>query len=156
MQKTIIASYLVEELEQANRIYGTSFNSPHEGFAVIQEELCELWAEVRQKHPDENRMREEAIQLGAMAMKFISSMDKWFPRQRTESLKCCLCLYNVTTDMERSALGGDPCLTCDNWSNWEAKLFCDDCGKEVVLGEDYFLEAGTDGIPEGERSKMVC
>ena len=77
MQKTIIASYLVEELERANHIYGTSFASPHEGYAIMHEELDELWEEIKKKHPDPERLREEAVQVGAMAIKFILSLEKW-------------------------------------------------------------------------------
>lgn len=43
--------------------------SPHEGYAVILEELDELWVEV--KADDRARMREEAIQVAAMAIRFL-------------------------------------------------------------------------------------
>lgn len=43
--------------------------SPHEGYAVILEELDELWVEV--KAHDRARMREEAVQVAAMALRFI-------------------------------------------------------------------------------------
>ncbi|MBU2685875.1 MAG: hypothetical protein KKF27_21750 [Gammaproteobacteria bacterium] len=49
-----------------------AFNSGHEGWAVIKEELDELWEEVR-NYPasDKRRMKKEAIQVGAMALRFI-------------------------------------------------------------------------------------
>lgn len=48
------------------------FNSAHEGYAVLAEELDELWEHVktRQKHRDLVAMRKEAIQVAAMAMRF--------------------------------------------------------------------------------------
>ena len=49
------------------------FNGAHEGYAVLLEEVDELWDEVKLNHSDRSkrRMREEAIQIAAMAMRFI-------------------------------------------------------------------------------------
>jgi len=46
------------------------FNSFHEGYAVIREELDELWDEIKGGQ-DKQRMRAEAMQVGAMAMRFM-------------------------------------------------------------------------------------
>ena len=48
------------------------FNSPHEGFAVLQEEVDELWAEVKANKRDRSNvnLRTEAIQVAAMALCF--------------------------------------------------------------------------------------
>jgi len=61
---------MLVELTRANKMY-PRFHSPHEGYAVLLEELDELWDEIKKKQPDKTRMREEAIQVGAMAIKFI-------------------------------------------------------------------------------------
>jgi hypothetical protein len=52
------------------------FNSAHEGYAVILEELDELWAEVKGKVSPAQRlaMRKEAIQVAAMALRFIEDV----------------------------------------------------------------------------------
>lgn len=49
------------------------FQSPHEGYAVILEEMDELKAHVwmKQTHRDINAMTREAIQVAAMAVRFI-------------------------------------------------------------------------------------
>ena len=49
-----------------------AFNSAHEGFAVLLEEVDELKAHVwtNQKRRDLEAMRKEAIQVAAMAMRF--------------------------------------------------------------------------------------
>lgn len=47
------------------------FNSAHEGYAVILEELDELWQEVKDKAGQPHKVREEAIQVAAMAVRFI-------------------------------------------------------------------------------------
>ena len=56
-----------------------AFHSAHEGFAVLAEEVDELWAEVCTKTDAPEhlmqgrryRMRHEAIQIAAMAIRFI-------------------------------------------------------------------------------------
>lgn len=70
----ILAAVLEIENEHGRAISRyPKFNSPHEGLAVIQEEFEELKAEVFLNHSkrDKERMRKEAIQLGAMALRFI-------------------------------------------------------------------------------------
>lgn len=52
------------------------FNSPHEGCAVIREEFEELWDCVKTNQPP-YATQHEAIQLGAMALKFLLSMPLW-------------------------------------------------------------------------------
>lgn len=64
------------ELNRARDAF-PAFHSAHEGYAVILEELDELWREVRSKQltPGRNeRMRKEATQVAAMAMRFILDM----------------------------------------------------------------------------------
>lgn len=49
-----------------------AFNSAHEGYAVLLEEVDELWAHVKtnQKKRDIAAMRKECIQVAAMALRF--------------------------------------------------------------------------------------
>lgn len=49
-----------------------AMNTPHEGYAVLLEEVDELWAhvKVRQGKRDVESMRKEAIQVAAMALRF--------------------------------------------------------------------------------------
>lgn len=51
-------------------------NSAHEGFAVLAEEVDELWDHVKmkQKNRDLNEMRKEAIQVAAMAVAFAAEV----------------------------------------------------------------------------------
>ena len=53
------------------------FNSAHEGYAVILEEMDELKAHVwmKQKNRDVVEMRKEVVQVAAMAVKFIQMLD---------------------------------------------------------------------------------
>lgn len=48
-------------------------NSAHEGYAVLLEEVDELWDEVKKQNEARSKdaMRKEAIQIAAMAIRFI-------------------------------------------------------------------------------------
>jgi hypothetical protein len=69
--QSIIQEVLVE-YERASSNFAP-FNSAHEGFAVMDEEVDELWTHVKtnQKKRDIPAMRQEAIQVAAMAIKFV-------------------------------------------------------------------------------------
>lgn len=62
---------LIKEYGRAVNMNGP-FNSAHEGYAVILEELDELWEEVRKKRlqRDNRKMLKEAIQVAAMGLRF--------------------------------------------------------------------------------------
>jgi len=90
---TKITKEVLDELESAEEKFGP-FNSAHEGYAVILEELDELWeavkinpitlpvhssplsiyseeAEAYRHKKHQQMMREEAIQVAAMAIRFV-------------------------------------------------------------------------------------
>lgn len=72
-QKTQAAMLEVRiELDRATRKNST-FNSPHEGYAVILEEMDELKQHVWMKTKNRNirEMRAEARQVAAMALRFM-------------------------------------------------------------------------------------
>lgn len=52
------------------------FNSAHEAFAVLKEEVDELWDHVKtnQNHRDLEAMHKEAVQVAAMAVRFASEV----------------------------------------------------------------------------------
>lgn len=60
---------IAEEYSSATEKF-KPFNSPHEGYAVILEELDELWLLVKSNQTSE-LMKKEAIQVGAMAIRFM-------------------------------------------------------------------------------------
>ena len=59
-----------QELYLATQEHG-SFNSGHEGWAIILEEVDELWEEIRHNASDGLPARHEAVQIAAMAMRYI-------------------------------------------------------------------------------------
>ncbi len=64
------------ELNRAMKVFVRPFASAHEGFAILKEEVDELWEDVRMNQLSDpeyrNRcMRKEAIQVAAMAIRFV-------------------------------------------------------------------------------------
>ena len=65
------AEDIAEEARRAREKFAP-FNSSHEGYAVIAEELDELWDDV--KANDIPHSIKEAVQVGAMALRYIADM----------------------------------------------------------------------------------
>ena len=64
---------IIKEWHQAETQF-PPFNSAHEGWAVIKEEMDELWEVVRENQATpgrEVRLQKEAIQVAAMALRFL-------------------------------------------------------------------------------------
>jgi hypothetical protein len=59
-----------EEIKKAESKY-PPYNSPHEGYALIAEELDELWDEVKEHDQNEKRMYDEAKQVACTAIRFM-------------------------------------------------------------------------------------
>jgi hypothetical protein len=74
LREITILNKIYSEYKRANSIY-PFFNSLHEGYAILREEVEELWDEIKKKPSkiSPNRINEEAIQVSAMAMKIIIS-----------------------------------------------------------------------------------
>lgn len=68
---------VADEFKDATKKHG-GFNSCHEGYAVLLEEVDELWEQVRLKRSqrDLKAMRGECVQIAAMALKFAVGLCK--------------------------------------------------------------------------------
>jgi hypothetical protein len=55
------------------------FHSTHEGYAVLLEEMDELWDEIKRCQPFDwnSQLHNEAIQIAAMAIRFILDCQRW-------------------------------------------------------------------------------
>lgn len=62
-----------DEAARGRRANG-QHHSAHEAWAVLHEEMDELWDEVRKKCPDDAAMAIEAVQVAAMALRFIQDV----------------------------------------------------------------------------------
>lgn len=58
----------------AARLKFPRFASAHEGYAVISEEMDELWEEIRDQEGSKTRLYREALQVAAMAVRFIKDV----------------------------------------------------------------------------------
>ena len=65
----------IAELEKAEKEFN-KFTTYHEGYAVIKEELEELWDEIKKwpKQHDHHKMVKECTQIMAMAARFIKDL----------------------------------------------------------------------------------
>ena len=59
----------MQEYHRARETF-SPFQSTHEGYAVLKEEVDELWEAIKAKHSIEH-LRREAVQVGAMALAFV-------------------------------------------------------------------------------------
>jgi len=73
-----VLSAIVAEMGRARR-HGERFSSLHEAYAVILEELDEVWEITRKKRCNRNELelRKEFIQIAAMALKAVESMSNF-------------------------------------------------------------------------------
>lgn len=75
---------IAEALEKAEAKHAP-MRGPHEGYAVILEELDELWDEVKRQPIDPAAMRKEALHVGAMAARFLKDVCGVLPAPPTET-----------------------------------------------------------------------
>ena len=73
---------IIEEVDaEIARSYkhDVKFASLHEAYAVILEELDEVWdiTRLKRKIRDKDKLKEEFVQIAAMAIKAINSMDNF-------------------------------------------------------------------------------
>jgi hypothetical protein len=63
---------VVDEYCRAIQKFGP-FNSAHEGYAIIKEELDELWDEVKKKQGERelDSLKNESMQVAAMGLRFL-------------------------------------------------------------------------------------
>lgn len=74
MQRDEAVNLVLTELTRA-RLQFPHFHSAHEGYAVILEELDELWQVIKEEHPlQPQRLQREATQVAAMALRFLTDL----------------------------------------------------------------------------------
>lgn len=66
-----VSDEIVMELQRAMNLHPTPMHNAHEGYAVLLEEVDELWDEIKKRDKNWTEIRKEAIQVAAMAMRFV-------------------------------------------------------------------------------------
>lgn len=64
-----------KEIARAKAKHSKDFNSPHEGYAVLKEEVDEMWDAI--KKDDTQHAVKEAVQVAAMALRFVAEFGKY-------------------------------------------------------------------------------
>jgi len=75
MDEFHIVKDMLAEFHRASKLY-PNFHSNHEGYAVIKEEVDELWDEIKKSKDvrGNDRIRQELIQVGAMVMRYLNNL----------------------------------------------------------------------------------
>lgn len=66
---------IVAEWQRAKFIYPDNFHSAHEGYAVLLEEVDEVWDEIKKKKIDGPALEKELIQVGAMVLRMLTELN---------------------------------------------------------------------------------
>lgn len=78
MPRGFISDILQEVMDEVHtaRIKFPSFHTAHEGYAILKEEVDELWDEIKSKQGirSPEKLRKEAIQVAAMAVRFVADI----------------------------------------------------------------------------------
>lgn len=69
---TTLLGQVEAEYKRASALHG-NFSSTHEGYAVLKEEVDELWDGIK-KNDSKRLLKEEAIQIAAMAIRFCTDI----------------------------------------------------------------------------------
>ena len=62
-----------DECDRGRQIY-IPMRSIHEGYALLLEEMDELWDEIKKKEIEEEKIAKEASHVGAMALRFLQDL----------------------------------------------------------------------------------
>ncbi len=69
-----ICDEMVAELIRSRGKHPQAFHNAHEGYAILLEEVDELWEEVKRQEPSAAKQRKELIQCGAMVIRFVQDI----------------------------------------------------------------------------------
>ncbi len=139
----LICSELMVELDRARSKHPIPFNSSHEGYAIILEELEEAWEEIKKQERSNAKVRKELIQVGAMVIRFIQDVIERVPTVAVEfpfplrKAPSDAAEYESITFYPFSLGGGKRCS--EHWHNWNCTRLHDHPGDHVAGGYDVIM-----------------
>ena len=73
MHVTDAMKLVIDEFHCAREMFPDPFHTNHEGYAVLLEEMDELWDAIKEVKPSgmTDQIRDEAVQVAAMALRFL-------------------------------------------------------------------------------------
>lgn len=72
-----IHSKVLEEIKKIESgIYGRNYASHHEFYAVLKEEVEEIWEEIKKKKPDKKQIKKECIQVIAVCTRYLNQINE--------------------------------------------------------------------------------
>jgi len=75
MDEVRAMNVIIHEFNKATEKNG-AFNSPHEAYAVLLEEVDELWDDIKRNQGRNQKAMLEAMQVAAMAMRYLVDFGK--------------------------------------------------------------------------------
>lgn len=99
-----VVTDVLEELAKAQAKHPTPMRSFHEGYAVILEEVDELWDEIKKNKPCGPCVRKEVIQVAAMALRFLIDTKPSKGTEFSEDVKRAAIKFGVKVDDLQSAM----------------------------------------------------
>lgn len=75
MKRDVAINEIISEHERASKLF-PDFHSNHEGYAVIKEEMDELWDEIKRIKDitGNDKIKKELIQVAAMALRYLTDL----------------------------------------------------------------------------------
>lgn len=76
MNRYAIINAIENELDRAYKKHGAPQWGRHEFYAILKEEVDELWSDIKADKPQENVVK-EAIQVAAMVVRYLETNDRY-------------------------------------------------------------------------------
>lgn len=82
----VVTNLVAAEVHRSFELHGCPLWGRHEAYAIIKEEVDEMWEEVK-KDGESKDLAIELIQIAAICIRYLSTMPKWVRQCREEGLQ---------------------------------------------------------------------